>query len=91
MISRLSSNMGHPGKKLGHTAQIWIIFVNTSGHIFDSPVMKLGQNACLGNCSDEGDGSDERSRAIMALLFKIYLHIDHFKSFNYLFLMLGSP
>jgi hypothetical protein len=41
------------------------------GHIFDSPFMKPGQNACLGNCSDEFDGSGERSRAIMALLFSI--------------------
>jgi hypothetical protein len=31
--------------------------------------MRLGQNACLGNCLDEFDGSGERSRAIMALLF----------------------
>jgi hypothetical protein len=31
--------------------------------------MKLGQNACLGNCSVEFDGSGEQSRAIMALLF----------------------
>jgi hypothetical protein len=30
--------------------------------------MKLGQNACIGNCSDGFDGSSERSRAIMALL-----------------------
>jgi hypothetical protein len=42
-----------------------------SGHIFDSPVMKLGQNACLGNCLDEFDGSGERSRAIIALLFEV--------------------
>jgi hypothetical protein len=42
--------------------------LHSSGHIFDSPVMKLGQNACLGNCSDEFDGSGEWSRAIMALL-----------------------
>jgi hypothetical protein len=33
--------------------------------------MKLGQNACLGNCSDEFDGSGERSRAIMALLLNL--------------------
>jgi hypothetical protein len=32
--------------------------------------MRLGQNACLGNCLDEFDNSGERSRAIMALLFK---------------------
>jgi hypothetical protein len=32
--------------------------------------MKLGQNACLGNCSDEFDWSGEQSRAIIALLFK---------------------
>jgi hypothetical protein len=31
--------------------------------------MRLGQNACLGNCLDEFDWSGERSRAIMALLF----------------------
>jgi hypothetical protein len=30
--------------------------------------MRLGQNACLGNCLDEFDNSGERSRAIMALL-----------------------
>jgi hypothetical protein len=41
-----------------------------SGHIFfDSTVMKLGQDACLGNCSNEFDGSGERSRAVLALLF----------------------
>jgi hypothetical protein len=33
--------------------------------------MRLGQNACLGNCLDEFDKSGERSRAIMALLFII--------------------
>jgi hypothetical protein len=33
--------------------------------------MRLGQNACLGNCLDEFDGSGERSRAIMALLLAI--------------------
>jgi hypothetical protein len=55
--------MGH----LGHTGQIWIILVNTL------VVMKLGQNACLGNCSDEFDGPGERSRAIMALLFCLIL------------------
>jgi hypothetical protein len=31
--------------------------------------MKLGQDACLGYCSDEFDGPSERSRAILALLF----------------------
>jgi hypothetical protein len=39
---------------------------HSSGHICELPVMKLGQNACLGNCAD---GSGERSRAILALLF----------------------
>jgi uncharacterized protein YeeX (DUF496 family) len=34
--------------------------------------MKLGQNASLGNCSDEFDGSGERSRAILALLLIIF-------------------
>jgi hypothetical protein len=48
---------------------------HSSGHIFDSPVMKLGQNAFLGNSSDELDGSGERSRAIMALLFTIWIII----------------
>jgi hypothetical protein len=68
--------MGHWGQKLGHTAQIWIILINTSGHTFDSPVMKLGQNACLGNCSDEFNGSCERSMAIMALLLKYLAHLE---------------
>jgi hypothetical protein len=50
--------MGRLGQKLGHTTQIWKNLVNThiSCHIFDSTVMKLGQDACLGNCSDEFDG-----------------------------------
>jgi hypothetical protein len=34
-----------------------------SCHILVSFVMKLGQDACLGNCSDEFDESGERSRA----------------------------
>jgi hypothetical protein len=34
--------------------------------------MRLGQNACLGNCLDEFDKSGERSRAIMALLFTFW-------------------
>jgi hypothetical protein len=29
--------------------------------------MKLGLNACQGNCLDEFDGSGERSKAILAL------------------------
>jgi hypothetical protein len=36
--------------------------------------MKLGQNACLGNCSDEFDVSGEQSRAILALLFTVLLY-----------------
>jgi hypothetical protein len=38
-----------------------------------SIVIKLGQNACLSNCSDELDGSGERSRAILTLLFFLLL------------------
>jgi hypothetical protein len=48
---------------------------HSRGHTFDSTVMKLGQDACLGNCSDEFDGSGERSRAILALLFTILADI----------------
>jgi hypothetical protein len=33
--------------------------------------MRLGQNACLGNCLDEFDKSGERSRAMMALWLDI--------------------
>jgi hypothetical protein len=48
--------------------------------------MKLGQNACRGNSSDEFDGSGEQSRAIFALLLLIFwfcsvaeaLFSDHF-------------
>jgi hypothetical protein len=40
--------------------------------------MRLGQNACLGNCLDEFDNSGERSRAIMALL----LHLGGFSSMD---------
>jgi hypothetical protein len=39
--------------------------------------MKLAQNACLGNCSDVLDWSDERSRAILALLFKVMTTAFH--------------
>jgi hypothetical protein len=39
--------------------------------MFDSPVMKLGQNACQGNCWDAFDGSGERSWAILDLLFSV--------------------
>jgi hypothetical protein len=39
--------------------------------------MKLGQNAWLSNCSDEFDGSGERSRAILALLFVIFMLPQH--------------
>jgi hypothetical protein len=35
-------------------------------------LMTTLQNACLGNCSDEFDWSDERSRAMMALLFTYF-------------------
>jgi hypothetical protein len=44
---------------------------HSSGHIFDLIFIKRDQDACLSNCSDEFDGSGERSRAILALLFKI--------------------
>jgi hypothetical protein len=48
--------------------------------------MKLGQNACLGHCSDEFDGSGEQSRAIMALLFIMiqlnsYVILNHKKQY----------
>jgi hypothetical protein len=47
MISMSSLNMGHLGSKnRSHCS-------NMESHIFDSPVMKLGQDTCLGNCSDE--------------------------------------
>jgi hypothetical protein len=44
--------------------------------------MRLGQNACLGNCLDEFDKSGERSRAIMALLllFSWGLETDNVES-----------
>jgi hypothetical protein len=73
MISRSSSNTGHlGGLKLGHTAQLWKNLVNTVEVIcFYLTVMKIGQDACLGNNSDEFDGSGERSRAILALLYKL--------------------
>jgi hypothetical protein len=37
--------------------------------MFDSPIMKLGSDFCLGKCSDEFDGSGERFGAILAILF----------------------
>jgi hypothetical protein len=48
--------------------------------------MKLGQNACLGNCSDEFDWSGERSRVILALMLSFYL-----KVFNLKILELENP
>jgi hypothetical protein len=42
--------------------------LHTRGHMFDSVVIKLGHDACLRHCLD-AVVSDERSRAIMALLF----------------------
>jgi hypothetical protein len=41
--------------------------------LVDSIVIKLGQDACLRHNSDVVDGSGERSRAILALLFEILL------------------
>jgi hypothetical protein len=63
--------MGHLGSKTrSHCSNMDNPCFHVSGHIFYSPVMKLGQNACLGNCSDEFDGSGERSRTILALLLR---------------------
>jgi hypothetical protein len=44
--------------------------------IFDSIVIKLGQEACLGNCYHEFDTSGERSRAILALLFGLHIRAN---------------
>jgi hypothetical protein len=44
---------------------------HSSRHIFNSIVIKLGQDARLSNCSDEFNGSGERSRAISAQLLNI--------------------
>jgi hypothetical protein len=46
-------------------------FQHSIGHIFDSIVIKLSQDACLRHCIDAVDGSEERSRAMMALLLYI--------------------
>jgi hypothetical protein len=43
--------------------------------------MRLGQNACLGNCLDEFDKSGERSRAIMALLFLFLFFLKNVGTF----------
>jgi hypothetical protein len=56
-----------------HCANIDYPFYHPSGHIFDSPVKKLGQNACVGNCFDDFDVSGERSKAILAPLFLVLL------------------
>jgi hypothetical protein len=40
--------------------------------MFDTVVIKLGQDTCLRHCLDAVDGSGERSRAFMALLFMFY-------------------
>jgi hypothetical protein len=54
MISRSSLNIGQLGPKArSHCSNMEKPFSHSSGHIFYSTVMKLGQDACLGNCSDE--------------------------------------
>jgi hypothetical protein len=40
--------------------------------------MKLGQNACLGNCSDVFDGSGEQSKAMFGPLVRLKLNVDFF-------------
>jgi hypothetical protein len=60
MISWSSLNMGNLGSKTrSHHPNMENPFQHYNGHIFDSPVMKLGKDACLGNCSDEFDGSGD--------------------------------
>jgi hypothetical protein len=70
MISKSSLNMNHIGSKMrSHCSNRKKPCQHSSGHIFDSLVMKLGQDACLGYCADEFDGSGERFMAILDLLF----------------------
>jgi hypothetical protein len=59
--------MGHLGLKTwSHCSNM----DNILGDIFDSPVIELGQNACQGNCSDQFDGSGERSGGHLGPLVK---------------------
>jgi hypothetical protein len=46
------------------------------GHISDYIIIKLGQDACLSNCSALFDGADEGCRAILAILFIFILGYD---------------
>jgi hypothetical protein len=82
--------MGHLGKKLGlcDCSNMDNPFKHSRGHIFDSPVIKLGQNACLGNCSDEFYLSGERSWAIMTILFIFKLRTESIRPWG---LKLSNP
>jgi hypothetical protein len=63
MISRSSLNIGYLGKKLGHTAQIWIILVNTvvvtflthlSWNLVRMLVLVIVRMSLMGQVSDLG-------------------------------------
>jgi hypothetical protein len=58
----MSLNMGYLGWKT-RSQELKIEKI-----ILDSIVIKLGQDACLGNCLNEFDGLSEWSKAILALL-----------------------
>jgi len=72
-ISRPSSNMGHVGLTSRSPGQILEkSCLHSTGHICDWILMKLGQNEAMkkGN-SSTSSVSDERSRALWALLFNL--------------------
>ena len=54
MISRMSSKMGHVGSKTRSPGQILgKPCVRSRGHIFSRILMKVGQDVCLDDISDE--------------------------------------
>jgi hypothetical protein len=63
MISSSGLNTGHLGSKTrSYCPYMEKSCKHSGGHIFDSIVILLGLDACLGNCSDEFDHESSRMK-----------------------------